>query len=68
MACTAATDPYTNCGFRKVVCISSLEDFLIHHLSNRYVNQFGISLPAYQEQVQTLIEIRDGVHPVPDTL
>ena len=64
MACTAATDPYTNCGFRKVVCISSLEDFLIHHLSNRYVNQLGISLPACQEQVQTLIEIRDGVHPV----
>ena len=26
--CTAATDPYTSCGFRKVIPITSLEDFL----------------------------------------
>jgi 2-polyprenyl-3-methyl-5-hydroxy-6-metoxy-1,4-benzoquinol methylase len=63
MACTAATDPYTNCGFRKVVCISTLEDFLIHHLSNRYVGKVGVSLPAFKRQVQTLIQICNGVHP-----
>jgi len=64
MLCTAATDPYTNCGFRKVICVSAVDDFMIHHLSNRYVGQLGISLSAFKEQVQTLLRICDGVHPV----
>jgi len=62
---TAATDPYTSCGFRKVICIciSTLDDFLIHHMSNRYVGQVGLPLSAFKEQVQTLMEICDGTHP-----
>jgi 2-polyprenyl-3-methyl-5-hydroxy-6-metoxy-1,4-benzoquinol methylase len=60
---TAATDPYTNCGFCKVIPISTVEDFLIHHMPNRYIGQFGISLRAFQEQVRTLLQIRDGLHP-----
>jgi SAM-dependent methyltransferase len=60
---TAATDPYTRCGFRKVICISALEDFLIHHMPNRYVGQLGTPLFAFKEQVQTLMEIGDGNHP-----
>ena len=60
---TAATDPYTCCGFRKVVCISSLEDFLIHHLPDRYIGRLGTSLPHIQEQVKTLMQICDGSHP-----
>jgi 2-polyprenyl-3-methyl-5-hydroxy-6-metoxy-1,4-benzoquinol methylase len=63
MLCTAATDPYTNCGFRKVICLSSLDDFLIHHMSNRYVNQLGLSLDDVREQVQTLLRIGDRTHP-----
>ena len=63
MLCTAATDPYTNCGFRKVICISTLEDFLIHHLSNRYTGQLGVLLPALRDQVGTLMEIADHKHP-----
>ena len=42
MLCTAATDPYVNCGFRKVICVSSLDDFLLHHTPNRYVKELGI--------------------------
>jgi 2-polyprenyl-3-methyl-5-hydroxy-6-metoxy-1,4-benzoquinol methylase len=64
MACTAATDPYTSCGFRKVVCITPLEDFLIHHMSNRYAGKVGVSLPAFKEQVQALERICDNAHPV----
>lgn len=60
---TAATDPYTNCGFRKVICISALDDFLVHHLPNRYINDLPVSLEAFQEQIQTLFAIRDGRHP-----
>lgn len=60
---TAATDPYTSCGFRKVICISALEDFLVHHASNRYVHQLPVSLRALQEQIATLNRIRDRQHP-----
>jgi 2-polyprenyl-3-methyl-5-hydroxy-6-metoxy-1,4-benzoquinol methylase len=60
---TAATDPYTNCGFRKVICISDLENFLVHHMSNRYANGLPVSLASFKEQVQTLNDICTGVHP-----
>jgi 2-polyprenyl-3-methyl-5-hydroxy-6-metoxy-1,4-benzoquinol methylase len=60
---TAATDPYTRCGFRKVICISALEDFLIHHMPNRYVGQLGTLLFAFKEQINTLMEICDDKHP-----
>jgi len=63
MLCAAATDPYTNCGFRKVICISALEEFLIHHLSNRYAGQVGLPLSSFKEQIVTLMRVRDGTHP-----
>ncbi|MEF7616691.1 methyltransferase domain-containing protein [Aquincola sp. MAHUQ-54] len=63
MLCTAATDPYTRCGMRKVVCVSALDDFLIHHLSDRYAGQLGMSLPAAQQEVRTLLAIGRGEHP-----
>jgi 2-polyprenyl-3-methyl-5-hydroxy-6-metoxy-1,4-benzoquinol methylase len=58
---TAATDPYTSCGFRKVVCVSELEDFLIHHASNRYAGSLGLSRDEFQEQVQAVMEIGQGI-------
>lgn len=64
MLCSAATDPYTCCGLRKVICISALEEFLIHHMPNRYAGLVGIQLPEFKGQVQTLLDIRKGVHPV----
>jgi 2-polyprenyl-3-methyl-5-hydroxy-6-metoxy-1,4-benzoquinol methylase len=60
---TAATDPYTCCGFRKVICISVLEDFLIRHMSNLYASQLDVTLEAFKEQVGTLNQILDGLHP-----
>jgi 2-polyprenyl-3-methyl-5-hydroxy-6-metoxy-1,4-benzoquinol methylase len=62
MLCTAATGPYTSCGFRKVICISRLDEFLIHHLSNRYTGETGLPLAAFQEQVETLRNIHAGRH------
>jgi 2-polyprenyl-3-methyl-5-hydroxy-6-metoxy-1,4-benzoquinol methylase len=41
---SAATDPYTQCGFRKMICVSHIEEFIVPHLSNRYAGQ--VSLPA----------------------
>lgn len=63
MLCTAATDPYTSCGLRKVICISALDQFLIHHLSNRYPGKFGISIAKFRPQVERLLAIAKGDHP-----
>ena len=52
LICTAATDPYTRCGFNKLLCISHMEDFLVHHLSGTYSEkQFGVEGPEMQRQV-----------------
>lgn len=59
---TAATDPYTCCGFRKVICISALEEFLIHHMPNRYIGVMGIPLTTFKEQIQTLKDIQRGIY------
>jgi len=63
MLCAAATDPYTSCGFRKVICISELESFLSHHMSNRYAGEAGISLVAFKGQIETLMAIAENTHP-----
>ena len=39
---TAATDPYTCCGMTKLVCISRLDDFCLHHLPNAYWQRLGL--------------------------
>ena len=41
MLVTAATDPYTQCGLKKLICISHLDDFCIHHLPNVYIGKIG---------------------------
>jgi len=40
---TAATDPYAQCGMRKVVCISRFDDFCLHHLPNAYCGKLGLA-------------------------
>jgi 2-polyprenyl-3-methyl-5-hydroxy-6-metoxy-1,4-benzoquinol methylase len=60
---TAATTPYTNCGFHKVICISDLENFLIRHMSNLYVERHGVPLFLFQKQIQTLMDIGHQKHP-----
>jgi SAM-dependent methyltransferase len=60
MLCTAATDIYTSCGFRKVICVSQLDAFLIHHSSNRYVGQFGVSLTSFSHQLSAVTDISAG--------
>jgi 2-polyprenyl-3-methyl-5-hydroxy-6-metoxy-1,4-benzoquinol methylase len=57
MLCSAATDPYTQCGFRKLICISRLDDFSLHHLPNKYIGKFGISGQVLRRQVEALIRI-----------
>jgi SAM-dependent methyltransferase len=68
MLCTAATDPYTSCGFRKVICISALKGFLIHHLPDKYVSELDVPLSMFEEQVQALLDIKQDRLPASDLL
>jgi 2-polyprenyl-3-methyl-5-hydroxy-6-metoxy-1,4-benzoquinol methylase len=63
MLCAAATDPYTGCGFRKVICISAIKEFLLHHLPNRYVGTVGLDWESFSKQIEILSCIHKGVHP-----
>lgn len=65
--CSAATDPYTQCGFQKVIGISAFDDFLVHHLPNKYVgSRFGISDLELRSQIDSLLRIgRNGHLPAP---
>ncbi len=61
LLCSAATDPYTQCGFHKVICISRFDDFLLHHLSNRYVGSMGLAFDELRAQTDALLRgARDG--------
>jgi 2-polyprenyl-3-methyl-5-hydroxy-6-metoxy-1,4-benzoquinol methylase len=59
---TAATDPYTSCGLRKVICISHLDQFMVHHMSNAYAGKMGLPLRSFEEQLETLNTIDRGGH------
>lgn len=60
---TAATDPYTQCGFRKVICVSHFEDFLVHHLPNKYVgSQLGVDDRVFRKQIDALLTPRKNGH------
>jgi 2-polyprenyl-3-methyl-5-hydroxy-6-metoxy-1,4-benzoquinol methylase len=59
--CSAATDPFTQCGLRKVICISHLDDFLIHHLSNRYVGiSVGVDDGELRRQIKALLQVQQN--------
>jgi len=59
LICSAATDPYTQCGFTKVICISHLQEFDLHHLPNRYLNLVGLDEDRYKLQIEALQEVLD---------
>ena len=54
---TAATDPYTQCGMEKLICISHLDDFSIHHLPNVYLDKIGIDSEIVDREIDKLKSI-----------
>jgi SAM-dependent methyltransferase len=38
---SAATDPYTQCGLRKMISVDRLDDALLHHLPELYLGRLG---------------------------
>jgi SAM-dependent methyltransferase len=57
LLCSAATDPYTQCGFKKLIPISHLDDFSIHHMSNKYIGRMGIGRTEMHSQVQAALRL-----------
>lgn len=57
MLCSAATDPYTRCGFTKVVNVSRLSDFSLHHLPNKYIGRIGLPKAEMDLQLRKLCQI-----------
>ena len=63
LICSAGTDPYTQCGFSRIVCFSHLRDFELHHLSNAYVDRVGLDEDSYKLQTEGLLEIVERKRP-----
>jgi 2-polyprenyl-3-methyl-5-hydroxy-6-metoxy-1,4-benzoquinol methylase len=59
LACSAATDPYTQCGFTKLIAISHLNDFTVHHLSNKYIGKVGVEEAELRTQVKTMLRLAE---------
>ena len=57
LLCTAATDPYTQCGLTKLIPVSHLTAFTVHHMSNRYVGKMGVTAEQLGEQTDALLRI-----------
>lgn len=55
LLCSAATDPYTQCGFEKLVSISHIDDFLLPHLPNKYMGtRFDVEDAEFRRQLKVL--------------
>jgi SAM-dependent methyltransferase len=60
---TAATDPYTQCGFKKLICISNIKDFTLPHLPNKYVGQMGLGEDDLNVQITAMEAIHNRTRP-----
>jgi SAM-dependent methyltransferase len=54
---TAATDPYTQCGFRKVIGISHLQEFCLPHLPNAYLGKLGLEKNLAENEIARLMSL-----------
>lgn len=69
LLCSAATDPYTQCGFKKLLCISHMNEFMIRHLSAKYVGvaehvgfHLGLDGAGFQSEIDALLRIGKNGH------
>ncbi|MGO9531622.1 MAG: class I SAM-dependent methyltransferase [Syntrophobacteraceae bacterium] len=55
LLCSAATDVYVQCGFGKLICISDLADFSVHHMPNNYQGKMGLSEVELNVQIEFML-------------
>lgn len=63
LLCTAATDPYTQCGMTKLIPVSRVSDFCVHHMSNKYIGKMGIEEAEVQSQIAAILRIAREAKP-----
>ena len=51
---TAASDIYTQCGLRRLVNLSRIDEFIVPHLANKYFTRMGIPIEDLHAQVHVL--------------
>lgn len=61
MLVSAASDPYTQCGLTRLLCVSRVDEFLLHHLPNVYLDRMGVSESEFRAQIRALLEIASGI-------
>jgi 2-polyprenyl-3-methyl-5-hydroxy-6-metoxy-1,4-benzoquinol methylase len=57
LLCSAATDPYTQCNFVKLIPVSHQDDNTIRHLSDRYLGQLGVDDSELSEHVSAILKL-----------
>lgn len=65
---SAATDPYTQCGMEKLICVSRIDRFLCKHLTNKYIGKTGVRSEFVDVQLKALVQIGLGQLQVPAPL
>jgi len=68
MLVSAATDPYTQCGFKKFICISRLEAFTCRHLTNKYIGRTGVVKALVDIQVRALMKLQSQGTRAPEAI
>ena len=56
---SAASDIYRQCGLRRRLCVSRIDDFLVHHLPNVYIGKLGVDEAEYRTQLEAIEQIAD---------
>lgn len=59
----AASKLFDFCNLNKVICISQVDRFLIHHIPNKYVNVLGQTKEELDDQVKVLTQIASSTLP-----
>jgi SAM-dependent methyltransferase len=61
---TAATDPYTQCGFKKMICVSHLDDFTVLHLPNKkHKGRRYEERSEFYKQIEALLKVQKNGSP-----
>ncbi|WP_309775462.1 class I SAM-dependent methyltransferase [Nitrobacter vulgaris] len=60
LLCTAATDPYIQCGFTKLIPISDFDNFTVHHLSNKYAGKVGVDEAEMRAQIDAMMQLSES--------
>jgi SAM-dependent methyltransferase len=55
---SAASDIYTQCGLRRLICVSRIHELIVPHLPNKYFKEMGIPLEELERQLRALSDVQ----------